>query len=102
MRLSEARGLAAELLVQFAKTSDATNRVVMADTEERSAAFARENEEATQAAQRTTDTLKQLLADLGYSPEGELLDQCFMDLNAQIVRLSRRNSNVAVTGAYVG
>ena len=108
VRLSEARSLAAELLVQFAKTSDATNRVIMADTDERSAAFARENEEATQAVQRTTDTLKPLLADLGYSPEGQLLDQFsqafseYRVLDRRILELAVENTNVKAHRLSVG
>ena len=64
-RLQEARRLTAELLVQFTKAADATNRVVMADTDEASGAFAREAEQATQAVQRNSEVLKPLLVDLG-------------------------------------
>ena len=45
-RLADARGRAADGLVQFITTVDAGNRAVMADTDEASAAFAREAEEA--------------------------------------------------------
>jgi hypothetical protein len=40
-KVSEARQLASDLLVQFTKASDAANRAVMADTDEASVAFAR-------------------------------------------------------------
>src|SRR3954471_2247087 len=40
-RLVEARGLAADLIVQLTTASDAANRAVMADTDDASVAFAR-------------------------------------------------------------
>jgi hypothetical protein len=40
--LLQARGLTAELLVQLTKAADASNRSVMADTDEASIAFAKE------------------------------------------------------------
>ena len=63
-----------ELLAQFSKASDASNRAVMADTEEKAGEFAREAEQATQEVQRGSEQLKMLLAD-GYSPESRLLDE---------------------------
>jgi hypothetical protein len=74
-RWSEARQLAADLLVQFIRTSDAANRAVMADTDEASAAFAREAEQATMAVQRETDALRPILQGLGYSEERRLLEE---------------------------
>jgi hypothetical protein len=46
-RVSEARQLSADLHVQFTRAADASNRAVMADTDEASVAFAHEAEEAT-------------------------------------------------------
>lgn len=45
-RLSQARHLSAELLVQFTKAADAANKAVMADTDEASVAFSRDAEQA--------------------------------------------------------
>jgi hypothetical protein len=44
-RLMEARRLGADLLVQLTKAADASNRAVMADTDEASIKFAREAEQ---------------------------------------------------------
>jgi hypothetical protein len=49
--LGEARQLAADLRVQFNKASDASDRAVMADTDEASVSFARDADKATQAVQ---------------------------------------------------
>ena len=48
-QLSEARQLTADMLVTFIKAADASNRAVMADTDEASVAFAREAEQALDA-----------------------------------------------------
>jgi hypothetical protein len=64
-RLMEARRLTAELLVQFTKAGDAANRAVMADTDERSATFVREAQQAEQEALRDAQALKTSLASLG-------------------------------------
>ena len=89
-RLAQARQLSADLLVQFTKAADAANRAVMADTDDASVSFAREADQASQSVHASTDALKPLLEDLRYSEEARLLQ----DLNAQIVALSRRNTNV--------
>jgi len=60
-KVSEARQLAADLLVQFTRTADAANRAVMADTDETSVEFAREAEQATAAAQKDIDALAPIL-----------------------------------------
>src|SRR5258705_3951661 len=65
----EARRLMSELRVQFAKAADASNRAVMADTDEASSAAARQAREATQAVERDVDALQQLLQSLGYGEE---------------------------------
>jgi hypothetical protein len=99
-RLQEARRLTAELLVQFTKAADATNRVVMVDTDEASGAFAREAEQATQAVQRNSDALKPLLVGLGYSKESQLLEEFdgrfaeYRTLDRSILELALENTNV--------
>jgi hypothetical protein len=99
-RLQEARRLTAELLVQFTKAADATNRVVMADTDEASGAFAREAEQVTQAVQRNSDALKPLLVGLGYSKESQLLEEFdgrfaeYRALDRSILELALENTNV--------
>src|SRR5262245_24857881 len=72
-RLVEARRLAADTLVQFTKNADAGNRAVMADTDETSAAFAREANVAADAVTKDTASLAMLLHELGYAEETRLL-----------------------------
>jgi hypothetical protein len=99
-RLQEACRLTAELLVQFTKATDATNRVVVVDTDEASGAFAREAEQATQAVQRNSDALKPLLVGLGYSKESQLLEEFdgrfaeYRALDRSILELALENTNV--------
>src|SRR5262245_50338639 len=73
--LSRARQSAADLLVQFTKAADASNRAVMADTDEMSIAFAREAEHATEAVQADLEALAPLLQSLRFSEEAMLLDE---------------------------
>jgi hypothetical protein len=73
-RLSDARRLAADLLVEFTRAGDAANRAVMADTDEASVANAREAEQATQTVLTHADALRPILAGLSYSDETRLLE----------------------------
>jgi hypothetical protein len=99
-RLMESRRLAADLQVQFTKAADASNRAVMADTDDASAAFAREADQATQTVQKNIDPLGPLLRDLQYSDEGRLLDEfkaCFekyRQLDRTILDLAVANTNL--------
>jgi len=94
-RLSEARRLAADVLVQFTKAADAANRAVMADTDDASVAFAREAEQATEAVQRDTEALRPILQNLRYSDETRLLDE-FVSRFAEYHALDRRILDLAV------
>lgn len=94
-RLSEARRLSAELLVQFTKAADAANRAVMADTDEASVAFAREAEQAKDAIPRDIDALAGILQGLGYADETRLLDE-FRGRFAQYRALDRTILDLAV------
>jgi hypothetical protein len=99
-RLSEARRLSADLLVQFTKTADAGNRAVMAETDDASAAFAREAEQAGQTVQKDVDALRPILTGLGYSTEANLLDEfarrfaSFRTLDQSILGLAIKNTNL--------
>ncbi len=94
-RLTKARQVTADLLVQFAKAADAGNRAVMADTDNASAAFAKEAGEATAAIQNDIGTLNPLLSMLGYSDETRLLKE-FSDRFAEYQALDRRILDLAV------
>lgn len=94
-RLSEARLLSADLLVQFTKAADAANRAVMADTDELSVAFAREAEQAKQSVQKDVDALAPILRELGYADETRLLQE-FVGRFAEYSALDRRVLDLAV------
>ena len=99
-QVSDARRLAAELLVQFTKAADAANRAVMADTDEASVAFAREAEQAIEQIQKDVDALGPILKNLKYSNESRLLDEFasrFSDyraLDRRILDLAVENTNL--------
>jgi hypothetical protein len=99
-RLSEARHLAADLLVQFTKASDAANRAVMADTDAASVTFAQEAALAKQAIHEDAASLRPLLAGLGYTDETRLLDTfeqqfaAYEALDRQILDLAVENTNL--------
>lgn len=89
-----------ELRVQFAKAADASNRAVMADTDDASKAAAREAEQATQAAERDVKALEPLLQSLAYRDEIRLLDTFkgrfaeYRKLDADILPLAVENTNI--------
>jgi hypothetical protein len=99
-RLVESRRLAADLLVQFTKAADASNRAVMADTDEASVAFAREAEQSTQAVEKDAAALDPILRGLGYSNETRLLQEFngrfaeYRALDRKILELAVENTNL--------
>ncbi len=96
----EARRLTAELRVQFANAAGASNRAVMADTDEASQAAAREAETAKLAVERDVQGLEPLLQSLGYRDETRLLDTFkgrlaeYRKLDADILPLAVENTNI--------
>jgi hypothetical protein len=99
-KLSEARQISAELNVQFTKAADASNRAVMADTDEASVAYARESEQASEAVQREIDALRPILQGLNYADELRMLDEFakrfgdYRELDRRILDLSVENTNL--------
>jgi len=99
-RLGESRRLAGDLHVQFTKSDDASNRAVMADTDEASTAFARESEQAMQAVQKDVDTLGPILQGLDYSNEAASLAEFnkrfaeYRALERTILGLAVENTNL--------
>jgi len=96
----EARRLAADLRVQLSKAADASNRAVMAVTDEASSAAAREAEQATQAVERDVEALQRSLQTLAYPDEIRHLDtfkRCFVGyraLDADLLPLAVENTNI--------
>ena len=99
-RTSEARRLSADLLVQFTKAADASNRAVMADTDEASVAFAREAEQAKQTILTDIDALAPILQGLNFSHETRLVQEFvsqfaeYRDLDRRILDLAVENTNL--------
>ncbi len=93
--LHEARRLTADLRVQFSKATDASNRAVMADTDEASIEFVRSAEQATRAVETNLATLTPLLQSLGYPREIEALAQ-FRKQFAEYLKVDRRILELAV------
>lgn len=73
VRLIEARRLAADLRVQFNKASDASDRAVLADTDEASVAFAREADHLTEWIKKDIVELEPRLRDLANATEIDAL-----------------------------
>jgi Four helix bundle sensory module for signal transduction len=99
-RLSEARRLSADLLVQFTTAAHATDRAVMADTDEVSLTFAHEAEQATATIQTDAEALAPILRELSFEKELDLLqqfDRQFADyrtLDRSILDLAVENTNL--------
>jgi hypothetical protein len=99
-KVSEARQLSADLLVQFTKASDAANRAVMADTDETSVRFAKESRDASEAVQKDVGALRPKLESLGFSDETRLLNEFanrfaeYRTLDQRILDLAVENTNL--------
>lgn len=99
-QLAEARRLTDDLRVQLAKTSDASDRAVMADTDEQSAAFAGEAEQAAAAIDSRSAELSARLQSLGYAPERQALQDftgqfaAYRKLDHDVLTLAVENTNL--------
>jgi hypothetical protein len=99
-RVSDARRLSADLLVQFTKAAHATDRAVMADTDEVSLTFAHEAEQATATIQRDAEALAPILRELSFEKELDLLQQFdtqfadYRTLDRSILDLAVENTNL--------
>lgn len=99
-KASEARQLAADLVVQFTKAADAANRAVMADTDEASVAFAKEAGQTRAAVQKDADALGPILQELKYTDEARLLAEFtdrfkeYQTLDQRILDLAVENTNL--------
>ena len=99
-RLAHVRQLSADLLIQFTKAADLSDRAVMADTDEASVQFARDAVQTKQTLQHDVDALGPLLQQAGYTNENEMLQEfvsrfrAFDDLDRRILDLAVENSNL--------
>ena len=99
-RLDEARRLAADLHVQFKEAADASNRAVMADTDEASIEFAGDAEKAVVLIESDVAALAPQLRSFGFPNEIQLLEEFrahFADyraLDREILTLAVENTNL--------
>jgi hypothetical protein len=99
-QLAEARRLADDLRVQLAKMSNASDRAVMADTDEESAVFAHEAEQAAGTIETGSAALSTRLQSLGYAPELRALQDfadhfgAYRKLEHDVLELAVQNTNL--------
>jgi hypothetical protein len=98
--LDDSRRLAADLRIQFNKAADASDRAVMADTDEASIAFARDAEKAAQAVETDVAALAPLLHNLAFPNEIRVLEGFrkhlveYRNLDRNILTLAVENTNL--------
>ena len=99
-QLLEARRAAAELHVDFEKAADASDRAVLADTDEASVSFARQAESALQSVQSGIGEIGTLVQRLGYGEESRLVDEFakhfdeYRKVDREILALAVENTNL--------
>jgi hypothetical protein len=100
VQLAEARQLAAQVRIDFAKASDESNRAVMAETDEESIAFARAAEASTLAVNTAVTELSKRLTDLGDPGNAELIQRVrerfdrYQAVDKEILKLAVENTNL--------
>jgi len=99
-RVAEAHRLAVSLGTEFARATNASDRAVMADTDEASLSFAQEAQRAGEAVQLGMTQLAPILAGLGYADETRYLDEFerrfaeYRNLDSSILALTAEGTNV--------
>ena len=99
-QLVETRRLASQMHVAFASAADASNRAVMADTDEASAAASDEAKQARAAIEKDLDTLTAALRSLGYTEDQGALDafkthfEEYREVDDEILPLAVENTNL--------
>jgi hypothetical protein len=99
-QLLEARRLAADLHVQFIKASNASDRAVLADTDEASVEFAKQAQSATQSVRTGVSELGTLLQRIGYADEARLVDEFskrfddYAKVDKDVLALAVENTNL--------
>jgi len=99
-QIEESRRLAADLRLQFTQAVDASNRAVMADTDEASIAFANEAEKAVQNLESDVAALLPVLRSVNLAPEVQALEEFgkhfaeYRELDRTILTLAVENTNL--------
>lgn len=105
---TEAQRLAGDLLAKFSRAGDASNRAVMAQTDEVSQVLAHEAAQATLAVQTDSEALAPRLRELGFGEEMQLLDRFnkqfeeYRELDRTILGLAVENTNVKAQQLSLG
>jgi hypothetical protein len=100
VELDRARRTTADLRIQFNKAADASNRAVMADTDEASVAFARDAEQTLQIVESETAKLAAILQSPHFPNEIRLLEEFknhfseYLKLDQSILGLAVENTNL--------
>ncbi len=98
--LMEARRLSGELQAAFLQASEASNRAVLADTDDVSAAAAKEASQARAVVAERAASLEGVLTSLGYASETGMLGRFktgfaeYQKLDAEILALAVENTNL--------
>lgn len=100
LRVSDARHLASDALIQFEKATVATNRAVMAQTDAESAQLAADARQARIKVQDHVDALKELLRSLDFGDESAQVAAFEVDF-AEYVRLDDTILGLAVENTNV-
>lgn len=99
-QLLSARRVAADLRARFSKATDASNRAVLATTDEASGTYAREAEQAKLSVRKDVEVLMPLLRDLRAEEAIKLLEQfkqrlmTYEELDRTILDLAVQNTNL--------
>lgn len=107
-RLDDARAFAADARVQFNKAADASNRAVMADTDEASIASAKESEKASQLVESDMKALPPLLEAGAFAEALGVLQQFkanfseYQKLDRQVLVLAVENTNLKAQSLAFG
>ena len=107
-RLEQSQRLTAELRLKFSQATDASNRAVMADTQEAAVATAGEAQQAAQAVEKDKTVLGALLRSLNYAPETALLEAFggsfaeYRRIDRQILELAAENTNLKARALSFG
>ena len=97
-RMAETHRLAGALATEFARASSASDRAVMADTDDTASTFANEARAASDAVASTINSLSPILEGLSYSDESRLLKE-FASRFADYRALDRDILALAVEGS---
>lgn len=107
-QVADSHRLAAELRIQFNQAADASNRAVMANTDEASTAFARDAEKALQIVESDVESLMKLLRSLSFAKEIQFLEEFgrhfakYRELDHTILTLAVENTNLKAQGLAFG